>query len=144
MSGDDSLIEMYQDIILKHNKTPQRKHPPEAGWLVVDGRNTSCGDEVVLGVAVSDEGVVEDGCFDGASCAICTASASMMVEDVIGRAIDEVRERSQNIQDSLTGETQIDSSEGDLAALNGVRRFPVRLKCASLPWEVLDKALVQS
>ena len=138
---DAALKALYQDIILKHNKAPHGKGDIPEDWARGEARNTTCGDEVKIGLRI-DAGHIHEARIGGASCAICTASASMMAEAVEGRSLDSSNELSAQVHEALDGgEPLVPEKHGDIHALNGVHAFPARLRCASLAWEVLDKVL---
>lgn len=140
---NDTLRQLYQDTILDHNR-----HPHNFGRLPAQvthqahGLNPLCGDEFTLYLRVAD-GVVEDVTFDGQGCAISTASASLLTDAVVGKRLDEVDGLFHAVHDLLTGDDEADVRIGKLRVLGGVRAYPVRVKCASLPWHVLRAALQQ-
>ena len=138
----DDLKALYQDIILSHNKAPRGKAAAPEDWVHAEGRNPTCGDEVKLAVDYSENKEhIEEVRFQGASCAICTASTSMLVDSVSGKKVSEAKELLGEVQAALKdGEKLQPEKHGDLHALNGVHQFPARLRCASLPWDVLEKA----
>lgn len=134
--GDD----LYQELILDHSRTPRNKGELHPHSHHAKGHNPLCGDQVEVFLDVRD-GVVRDVRFHGQGCAISTASASMMTEQVKGRKVEEVRELAGQVNDMLTGRLQPAGSLGKLEALAGVSRFPTRVKCASLAWHTLTAAL---
>ena len=143
------LRELYRDVILDHNRQPRnfgRLEPGGAGGAGgelrhADGHNPLCGDRLTVYVRMSGERV-EDIRFEGSGCAISTASASLMTEAVKGKERAEVRRLFDKMHALLTQENPApDASLGKLAALSGVREFPVRVKCASLCWHTLNAAL---
>jgi len=135
------LKELYRDVILDHNR-----HPRNFGHLNdADGRaqgnNPLCGDQLSLTVRMNGERI-EDIRFEGKGCAISTASASLMTEAVKGKDRAAVRALFERVHTLLTHPDAVaDGSLGKLAALGGVREFPVRVKCASLCWHTLNAAL---
>ena len=137
-----NLKALYQDIILSHNKAPHGKTAAPENWIHVDGRNPTCGDEVKLAVDFfEDSACIREVRFQGASCAICTASASMLTNAVSGKELCEVEALHKEVKAALKdGDALVPEKHGDLHALNGVHQFPARLRCASLPWDVLEKA----
>jgi nitrogen fixation protein NifU and related proteins len=140
----DELTELYQDVLLEHNRQPRNFGELEGATHEAEGENPACGDQVRVMVRVGDGGTVEAVQFDGQSCAICRASASMMTEDVGGRKVDEVYGRAEEVMGGLLGggvEVPGLDEWGELAALAGVRRFPARVKCATLAWHALVAAL---
>jgi nitrogen fixation NifU-like protein len=136
-----SLDDMYREIILDHFKSPRGKKPIEQVDISSDGQNPSCGDEISLQVAM-DHGVLSDIHVDCHGCAISVASASMLAETVKGRSFEEVKELAESVKKMLKGETtELPKDIGDLDALQGVKQFPVRIKCALLAWVTLVEGL---
>ncbi|MCC7147206.1 MAG: SUF system NifU family Fe-S cluster assembly protein [Phycisphaeraceae bacterium] len=141
--NDYDLSELYQELILDHSK-----HPRNLGALAdashqAEGFNALCGDRVTVFLKLAS-GRVEGASFAGKGCAICTASASMMTEEVKGQTLAEVEKLFTRFHDLLTSPAEpvedLDTL-GRLASLAGVRRFPMRVKCATLPWHTLKAAL---
>lgn len=134
------LTELYQEVILDHNRRPRNFGRLAAANRAASGDNPLCGDRIDLEVAVRD-GRVEDIAFQGAGCAISTASASLMTEAVKGRSVAEAEALSERFRTLLTGEGPAGEDLGKLAALSGVRAYPMRVKCATLAWHTLGAAL---
>lgn len=137
------LDELYQSIILEHNKRPRHYGVLDGATHQAEGYNPLCGDKVQV-YLILREGRIEALQFESASCAICRASASMMTQTLEGKSLAEaaaVRARVQALLEEADGVLEID---GDLVALQGVRQFPARVKCASLAWLTFEKALGQS
>ena len=135
------LRELYQQVILDHNKKPRNFHVLEGANRTAEGYNPLCGDQITLYLRLED-GVVKDAAFQGKGCAISKASASMMTAAVIGKPLDEVESLFQRLHTMLTGETGASGDGlGKLAVFAGVREFPSRIKCATLPWHTLHAAL---
>jgi nitrogen fixation NifU-like protein len=140
------LRELYEEVILDHNRKPrnyQRKPVPCSHSA--EGYNPLCGDEVTIHLLVED-GVVKDATFEGDGCAISTASASLLTEAVKGRTETEVQAIFERVRDLVTdtdAEPDLDAL-GKLAVLAGVREFPMRVKCATLPWHTLQAALTRA
>lgn len=139
--------DLYRDLILDHYRNPRNTGALDDASIVVEGFNPSCGDEVKFGLRL-DGGPNGDASvgairFLGQGCSISQSSASMLAEEIEGRPLDEVRALSRAVQRMLTEDGfDVDSVDiGDLEALQGVARFPVRIKCALLAWKVLDEAL---
>jgi nitrogen fixation NifU-like protein len=136
------LRELYQEVILDHSKRPRNKRElPDASGSS-EGFNPLCGDEATVYVQVEGD-VVKDVSFEGRGCSISTASASMMTEAVKGKSRAEAEalfERFHALITSSPGEAE-GSELGKLAAFSGVCEFPMRVKCASLPWHTLKAAL---
>jgi nitrogen fixation protein NifU and related proteins len=135
-SVDDDL---YREIILDHYRNPRRKRAVEPADVAIEASNPLCGDEVTLTLRVKD-GTVEDVGFTGRGCSISQASASMMCEEVAGRSSDEAAALGHRFKDMLMQGGRPDDL-GDLEALQGVRQYPVRIKCAVLPWNALLRGL---
>jgi nitrogen fixation protein NifU and related proteins len=139
------LRELYQQVILDHNKNPRNFGPLENANRTSEGRNPLCGDEIKVYLRL-DGDTIEDIKFEGRGCAISKASASMMTMTLKGKTTDEAEKLFQSVHDMLTGEgnpdADIDDEEmGRLVVLSGVREFPVRVKCASLGWHAMRAAL---
>ncbi len=143
-----ALDELYREVILDHYRNPRRKGTLDGDAIHAEGQNPSCGDEFSIDLRV-EGGVVADAAIQGIGCSISQASGSMMAEALIGKSLDEVTEmtllfkRMMGIDD---GENPVDPERpgsvlGDLEALQGVRKFPVRVKCADLPWTTLESAV---
>jgi nitrogen fixation NifU-like protein len=136
-----SLDDMYREIILDHYRAPRGKKPVEQVDISSDGQNPSCGDEISLQVQM-DHGVLKDVHVDCHGCAISVASASMLAETVKGRSFEEVMALAESVKRMLKGETtELPKEIGDLDALQGVRQFPVRIKCALLAWVTLVEGM---
>lgn len=135
------LRELYQEVILDHNRSP-RNHGRLEGARTAEGHNPLCGDNVRVYLA-TEGGKVVDVRFEGSGCAISTASASLMTEAVKGRTIADAEAIFREFQDMVTatGEPVPHPQLGDLEVLAGVREYPVRIKCATLPWHTLHAAI---
>jgi len=139
MSGD--LRDLYQEVIFDHYKRPRNRGALEAATHHAEGHNPLCGDQVTIYLDV-DDGVVKDVRFEGAGCAIATASASLMTEALKGRTVAEVDALFRRFHDLVTDDNAKVSPElGKLEVLAGVREFPARVKCATLAWHTLNAAL---
>ena len=139
------LRELYQEVILDHSKKPRNFGPLPEATGQADGYNPLCGDRATVFVRL-DGDVVADVRFQGAGCSISTASASMMTESVKGKSCAEAKalfERFHSLvtRDSAAAGQEVDPALGKLAVFSGVWEFPVRVKCASLPWHTLKAAL---
>lgn len=141
----EELQELYQQIILDHNKHPRNHRRIDAPTHMAHGHNPLCGDEVNVYLDLMD-GVIEDISFDGEGCAISRASASLMTELLKGKTLAEAEQQVADLSE-LLGEEELPPMEellvekGDLAALSGVRKFPARIKCASLAWRAFSAAV---
>jgi nitrogen fixation NifU-like protein len=137
------LRELYQSVILDHNKRPRNFGEPPNADHSADGDNPLCGDKITVHVAVKDYVVTEVGFF-GEGCAISTASASLMTEAVKGLGVDEVERLFGKFHALVTSSPQSEPAIGGLGKLQvfaGVREFPMRVKCATLGWHTLRAAL---
>lgn len=136
------LTEIYQEIILDHNKRPRNFGELPGCTCSAEGYNPLCGDELTVHLLVEDDKVV-DIRFEGQGCAISKASASLMTLAVKGKTLAKVKAIIQEVCTMLTGIEEPEELEplGDIAALSGVRRFPMRIKCATLAWHTLKAAL---
>jgi nitrogen fixation NifU-like protein len=140
------LRELYQSVILDHNKRPRNFREPVGANRQAEGVNPLCGDKLTVYVEVEDDVVVDIG-FVGSGCAISTASASLMTEAVKGKSVAEARETFEGFHRLVTSDSReaADPEEfGKLAVFTGVREFPVRVKCATLAWHTLTSALAGS
>ena len=139
-----NLRELYQTTILDHNKKPQNFHKPDGANREANGWNPLCGDKVTVYLTVDDDGVVEEVGFQGSGCAISTASASMMTQVVKGKTLDEVLEIFDRFHELVAGTSAVEANPGTLGKLtvfSGVREYPMRVKCATLPWHTLRSAV---
>jgi nitrogen fixation NifU-like protein len=137
------LDDLYQEIILDHNRRPRNFGKLEDSTHQAEGHNPLCGDEITVFLKL-DGDRISGIAFDGQGCAISKASASLMTARLKGRSLKEVRGVISDVSALLTGpdEGTIDLEKlGDLAALQGVRKYAVRVKCATLPWHALEAAL---
>ena len=138
-----ALTDLYQEVILDHNKAPRNFRTVEGATHSGLGHNPLCGDQLALYVKVED-GVIREIGFQGRGCAISKASASLMTEAVKGRKTEEAEALFQRFHDLLTGPPDVRAdakSFGKLAVFSGVREFPARVKCATLAWHTLHTAL---
>jgi nitrogen fixation protein NifU and related proteins len=136
------LRELYQEVILDHNRRPRNFGALPAANHRAEGHNPLCGDQVTLFVDVAD-GTIRDLAFEGSGCAISTASASLMTEALKGRTVDEARALFRDFQELVTvGHAAGSTADlGKLEVFGGVRQYPMRVKCATLPWHTLKDAL---
>ena len=136
----DDLRDLYQEVILDHTKRPRNFGPLADANRKAEGFNPLCGDRVHVFVQL-DGDKVRDVRFQGSGCAISTASASLMTEAVKGRTLEESEALFERVHDMLTGQGSNGGDLGELEVLAGVRRYPVRVKCATLAWHTLVAAL---
>ena len=141
-----SLDDLYREVILDHYSHPRNKGVVDPADAVRDGANPLCGDEIRVSLRVRD-GIVEDIRFEGKGCSISQASASMMTEQVKGQSVEQAGRAIAAFKAMMHGGPAGDRGPGDqvelgdLEALAGVRKFPVRVKCATLSWITLEMAL---
>jgi len=141
--NNDELRELYRSLILDHAKQPRHFGSLEDPTHVAEGINPLCGDRLRLQLLVDDTRTIRDAAFDGSGCAISVASASLLTETIIGLGKDEALSWFEDVTARLRGEPA-NRDLGRLAALEGVREFPVRVKCATLAWHALHSALCSS
>jgi nitrogen fixation NifU-like protein len=144
-----SLEDLYREVILDHYRNPRNNGHLDDPDLSAEGVNPLCGDEITIELAFDEDRVSEVG-ISGQGCSISQSSASMMSEAIKGKTKDEIEDLTKRFRDmmSLDGEADIGLDPdrpgavlGDLESLQGVRKYPVRIKCASLGWNVLLEAL---
>ncbi len=145
----DDLTELYQQVILDHNRRPRHFGPLAAATSSANGYNPVCGDRITVHVRVAD-GSVADATFEGSGCAISRASASLMTDAVIGRPVADADRLFKEFQAMVTTNPavaipkELSAALGKLVALGGVRAFPSRIKCATLSWHAFHAALGSS
>jgi nitrogen fixation protein NifU and related proteins len=137
----NELRELYQEVILDHSKRPRNFREMEGASGKAEGFNPLCGDKATVYVRLEGD-VVKDVSFKGAGCSISTASASMMTEALKGKTRAEAEALFERFHALITrGRSEGGSDLGKLAVFSGVGEFPVRVKCASLPWHTVKAAL---
>ncbi len=137
------LSELYQQVILDHNKKPRNFRKLETANYSAEGYNPLCGDQLTVYLNLEDDLVKEVG-FEGSGCAISKAAASMMTQAVKGKSKEQAEALFKEFHSMVTGELDEESQEnslGNLKIFAGVREFPVRVKCATLPWHTMHAAL---
>lgn len=137
------LRELYQSVILDHNRSPRNRRVPEGANRRAEGHNPLCGDHVTVYARIVGDRVEEVG-FEGGGCAISTASASLMTEAVRGLSQAEVKQLFESFHALVTSDPTREPETGELGKLvvfGGVREFPLRIKCATLSWHALRAAL---
>ena len=137
------LSELYQQVILDHNKKPRNFRKLENANHTADGYNPLCGDQLTVYLDLED-GLVKDVGFEGSGCAISKAAASMMTQAVKGKSKEQAENLFNEFHSMVTGELNEETEENNLGNLKifaGVREFPVRVKCATLAWHTLHAAL---
>ncbi|MGI9014247.1 MAG: Fe-S cluster assembly sulfur transfer protein SufU [Phycisphaerales bacterium] len=137
----DDLRELYQEILLDHSRSTRHRGNVAGANHKAEGHNPLCGDFIAISARIAED-IVEQCAFDGRACAICIASASMMADAIQGHSCDHARKLFARVRNMLMGEAANEVAEDcALAALAGVRRFPMRVKCATLPWHTMIAAL---
>jgi len=133
--------ELYRDIVLDHYHKPRNRGSLKQPSVSGEADNVFCGDEVKLDLAIQG-GRIADVRFLGRGCSISQASASMLTQAIMGLSLEEAEALLQSFKGMMNGSDQVDARKlGDLHALQGVRKFPARVKCAALAWNVLQDAL---
>ena len=139
------LSELYQQVILDHNKKPRNFRKLEGANHQAEGYNPLCGDQLTIYINLEGDRVTDVG-FEGSGCAISKASASMMTQAVKGKSKEQAETLFKEFHSMVTGELDEETEENNLGNLKifaGVREFPVRVKCATLPWHTMHAALNQ-
>src|ERR1700690_427508 len=135
------MDDLYQEIILDHYRHPRHYRKLSDAEAMVDEENPTCGDHIKLTARVAD-GRVDDVTIDCQGCAICTASSSIMAEMVMKKPVPDVRGLIREFTALMRGEMEMsDERLGDLVALRGVPKYPLRVKCAAMGWPALQSAL---
>lgn len=137
------LKELYQEVILDHNKSPRNFGKIVKANLKAEGYNPLCGDNLVVYLHLNDADMIEDVSFEGSGCAISKASSSMMTSSLKGKTKEEALQLFEKFHQMVTGNTKVEENEtlGKLAVFSGVCEYPSRVKCASLAWHTLIAAL---
>ena len=147
MGGSDELRELYRELILDHAKSPRHFGRLEDATHSAEGVNPLCGDKLKMYFRLDDDGRIADARFEGSGCAISVASASLLMETVIGLPTERALAFFSAMIGRLAGRTEAggevpdDLELGKLEALEGVKEFPTRVKCATLAWHALHSAL---
>nr|WP_295971874.1 SUF system NifU family Fe-S cluster assembly protein [uncultured Bacillus sp.] len=141
--SSNNLDVLYRQVIMDHYKNPRNRGVIEDDSLTINMNNPTCGDRIQLTLKVENDKVV-DAKFEGEGCSISMSSASMMTQAIKGKPIEEALELAHTFSDMVQGK-DIDVDEdidlGDIEALSGVCKFPARIKCATLAWKAMEKAL---
>jgi nitrogen fixation NifU-like protein len=136
-----ALEDIYKEVILDHYKNPRNKRELPDAELSCTRNNPLCGDEITV-FAHLEDGAVAELTFQGAGCSISQSSASMMTEAAVGKPVDAALDLAGRFRGMMAGEVDPDEDRfGDLVALKGVVKYPIRIKCAVLAWDVLQEAL---
>lgn len=138
----NNLDQLYRSVIMDHYKNPRNKGSLEENNVTIDMNNPTCGDRIHLTLQLKD-GVVENAKFDGEGCSISMSSASMMTQIIKGKKLEEALELADIFSKMMLGE-EFDTDKydlGDVEALQGVAKFPARIKCATLAWKAMEKGV---
>lgn len=136
----DDLRELYQQVILDHNRAPRNFGRPADANREAEGYNPLCGDHYTIYLELDGDTVKQAG-FDGSGCAISKSSASVMTQTIAGKSVDETKALFDTFIAMVKGELEDTSDLGKLAVFEGVRDFPTRTKCATLSWHAMKNAL---
>jgi len=139
-----ALDELYQQVIIEHNRKPRNFRVIENATYAAEGFNPICGDHFHIYIVVGDDGCIEDVAFDGKGCAISKASASMMTQALIGKSETEARQLLAEFNSLAKGDLDPDKDDnalGKLTVFSGIWKFPARVKCAVLAWHAATSAL---
>ena len=142
----EDLRELYQQVILDHNKAPRNYGKLDSHTHYAEGDNPLCGDHIDLFIKVDKDNKISDIGFEGNGCAISKASASLMTAELKGKSLEEAEQIFKLFHDMVTkDEVKPDFEKmGKLVALAGVKEFPIRVKCASLAWHTLFEAMKET
>jgi nitrogen fixation NifU-like protein len=136
-----ALDDIYKETILDHYKSPRNKRTLPGAVVTRTKNNPLCGDEITVS-AILEDGKLLEVTFEGAGCSISQSSASMMTESVGGKTVEDALSLAADVRGMLAGEVEPDEGAfGDLVALKGVVKYPIRIKCAVLAWDVLQEAV---
>ena len=141
--SSNKLDTLYRQVIMDHYKNPRNRGVIEDDSLTINMNNPTCGDRIQLTLKVEND-IVVDAKFEGEGCSISMSSASMMTQAIKGKPIEEALELANAFSDMMQGkdvELDEDIDVGDIEALQGVCKFPARIKCATLAWKAMEKAL---
>lgn len=140
MPGQDDLSRLYRETVLDHSRNPRNFRRIESADRRATGHNPLCGDKITLYVDLDANENISDAAFEATGCAISLASASMLTELVRSRPLADVKTLVLDVCAMFTDQPH-NPPPGDLAALAGVRAYPSRVRCATLPWRTLEAAL---
>ncbi|GAB4392292.1 MAG: SUF system NifU family Fe-S cluster assembly protein [Gammaproteobacteria bacterium] len=142
MFGD--LQDLYQEVIIDHNRSPRNYGEMHNADRQAEGFNPLCGDKLTLFLKLNDNNIIESVSFIGEGCAISTASASLLTEQIRGKTIEQAQHLFNAFHTLVTSDENDTSELGKLAVLAGVKAYPSRVKCATLAWHTLQAALNQT
>jgi nitrogen fixation NifU-like protein len=132
---------MYQEILLEHSRDPHHFGELASADLKAEGYNPLCGDKICLQLKLGEGTKTADVRFKGEACSICMASASILTDEIENRTLTEIQAKVHDFRELMQGRKDPEDFEGDISSLAGVRNFPVRIKCALLPWTTLNEAI---
>jgi nitrogen fixation NifU-like protein len=135
--------EMYRELISDHTQRPRNFREMATATAQASAENPTCGDRVAIWLKIEND-TVTDASFKGSGCSICMSSASMLTEAILGKPLQEAHEQFDRFHKMLTAPIDVpvdEESMGKLACFGGVRKYPIRVKCATLPWHVLEKLI---
>jgi nitrogen fixation NifU-like protein len=136
-----SLDELYREVILDHYRAPRNKRNIAPADIDLERNNPLCGDEIAIRALIKD-GAIVDVAFEGQGCSISQASASMLTEQLKGKTLEEAEQMVLSFRGMMAGKEDASEDElGDLVALKGVVKYPVRIKCAVLAWDTLQEGI---
>ncbi|REJ10054.1 Fe-S cluster assembly sulfur transfer protein SufU [Halobacillus trueperi] len=138
----NNLDTLYRQVIMDHYKNPRNRGSIDGNPMTVDMNNPTCGDRIQLQLLIED-GHVQEAKFDGEGCSISLSSASMMTQAIKGKPVDEALKMSELFSELMQG-NDVDEGDidlGDIEALQGVSKFPARIKCATLAWKAMEKGV---
>ncbi|MGP4073164.1 Fe-S cluster assembly sulfur transfer protein SufU [Piscibacillus sp. B03] len=141
----NNLDTLYRQVIMDHYKNPRNRGKIEGDHITIEMNNPTCGDRIDLQLKVED-GLVEDAKFEGEGCSISMSSASMMTQVIIGKKVEDAIKISKMFSDMMLGE-EVNTDDykledlGDIQALQGVSKFPARIKCATLAWKAMEQGV---
>lgn len=137
----EGLNDLYREVILDHFQHPRHHERVSPCDVEQEGYNPLCGDQIILQLKIDDQKISKIG-FLGKGCSISQASASILTEETVGRSLSEIDHKVSFLKEVMLGKKEIGTEEvGDMEALAGVKKFPVRIKCALLAWTTLQEAL---
>lgn len=136
-----TMDELYQSVIIEHDRSPRNFRRLDAPTHQAEGHNPLCGDEVAIELRLDADGRIAEVGFQGRGCAVSKASASMMTTALAGLTPSEALELADRFQAVLTGKREGDPALGKLKVFQGLAAYPMRVKCATMPWHALREAL---
>ncbi len=138
----ESLDDLYRKVIMDHYQSPRNRGQMEYADATIQLKNPSCGDQIQLQLKI-ENGIITDAKFDGEGCSISMASASMMTEAIIGKKADEALDMANRFSKMMIGEDVDTTGFEDIEALQGVCKFPARIKCATLSWKAMEQGVCE-